>query len=138
MGDGSDRAASRVLVRLGGCGVMGHRIESGGDPTLSIAGGYRSHLPAYASTVTFRTIEEYLDVADQCLALGFRAIKLHAFGEVARDGALAVVLRRHVGDEIALMYDGSAAFDLQDAIRLGGILRDQGFEWYEEPMREFS
>lgn len=109
-----------------------------GIPLYQLLGGYRSHLPAYASTVTFRTIEEYLDVADQCLALGFRAIKLHAFGEVGRDGALAVALRRHVGDEIALMYDGSAAFDWQDAIRLGRILGDQGFEWYEEPMREFS
>ena len=41
--------------------------------------------PAYASTTTFSTIEEYLDVADQCLELGFTAIKLHAWGDARAD-----------------------------------------------------
>jgi L-alanine-DL-glutamate epimerase-like enolase superfamily enzyme len=36
------------------------------------------------------------------------------------------------------MYDGSAGFDLPDAIYLGEALHDAGFLWYEEPMREFS
>ena len=36
------------------------------------------------------------------------------------------------------MYDGSAGFDLADAIYLGRALGDAGYRWYEEPMREFS
>ena len=36
------------------------------------------------------------------------------------------------------MYDGSAGFDLEDAVYLGNALHDSGFAWYEEPMREFS
>ena len=36
------------------------------------------------------------------------------------------------------MYDGSAGFDLADAIYLGHALADAGYLWYEEPMREFS
>ena len=36
------------------------------------------------------------------------------------------------------MYDGSAGFDLPDAIYLGHALADAGYRWYEEPMREFS
>jgi L-alanine-DL-glutamate epimerase-like enolase superfamily enzyme len=36
------------------------------------------------------------------------------------------------------MYDGSAAFDLPDAVYLGHVLADAGYLWYEEPMREFS
>ncbi len=47
-------------------------------------------------------------------------------------------LRRHVGDEIALMYDGSAGFNPYDALYLGRALEDAGYLWYEEPMREFS
>jgi len=36
------------------------------------------------------------------------------------------------------MYDGSAGFDLPDAIRLGRALSEADYLWYEEPMREFS
>ncbi|HET7571447.1 MAG TPA: enolase C-terminal domain-like protein, partial [Gaiellaceae bacterium] len=46
--------------------------------------------------------------------------------------------REHVGPEIPLMFDGSAAYDLLDAIRLGRVLSEADYLWYEEPMREFS
>ncbi|MCU1492558.1 MAG: Mandelate racemase/muconate lactonizing protein [Acidimicrobiaceae bacterium] len=107
-------------------------------PTYKLLGGYRSAIPAYASTVTFASIEEYLDVADQCLELGYRAIKLHAWGDARRDAQLGEALRAHVGDDVDLMYDGSAGFDLADAVYLGRALGGAGYRWYEEPMREFS
>jgi L-alanine-DL-glutamate epimerase-like enolase superfamily enzyme len=109
-----------------------------GLPVYQLLGGFRVSLPAYASTVTFASIEEYLDVADQCLALGYPAIKLHAWGDARRDAKLSLALREHVGDDIPLMFDGSAGFDLADSIYLGHALTDAGFLWYEEPMREFS
>ncbi len=107
-------------------------------PTWQVLGGYRTSIPAYASTSTFASIEEFLDVADQSLALGYRGIKLHAWGDARRDATLSAALREHVGDDIPLMYDGSAGFDLPDAIHLGRALSDAGYLWYEEPMREFS
>jgi L-alanine-DL-glutamate epimerase-like enolase superfamily enzyme len=110
-----------------------------GVPTYELlGGGFRKEIPAYASTVTFASIEEYLDVADQCLELGYRAIKLHAWGDARRDANLAQALRAHVGDETDLMYDGSAGFDLPDAVYLGRALAAAGYRWYEEPVREFS
>jgi L-alanine-DL-glutamate epimerase-like enolase superfamily enzyme len=36
------------------------------------------------------------------------------------------------------MYDGSAGFDLLDAIYVGDALAEAGYLFYEEPMREFS
>lgn len=107
-------------------------------PAWRVIGAFRTCIPAYASTVTFESVEQYLDVADQCLELGYRAIKLHAWGDVDRDIALIDALRAHVGDTLPLMYDGSAGFDLPDAIRVGKALSDAGYLWYEEPMREFS
>ncbi|MHB8644202.1 MAG: enolase C-terminal domain-like protein [Thermomicrobiales bacterium] len=112
--------------------------KSAGLPLYKLIGGYRERIPAYASTVTFGSIEEFLDVADQCLEHGFRAIKLHAWGDARRDARLGEALRAHVGPDIALMYDGSAGFDLVDALYLGRALEEAGFLWYEEPMREFS
>ncbi|HWT25399.1 MAG TPA: enolase C-terminal domain-like protein [Solirubrobacteraceae bacterium] len=112
--------------------------RAAGLPAWQLLGGFREAIPAYASTATFASTEEYLDVATQCLALGYPAIKLHAWGDARADAALCLALREHVGDDVALMYDGSAGFDLPDAVYLGDALADAGYLWYEEPIREFS
>lgn len=109
-----------------------------GLPVHQLLGSFRDAIPAYASTVTYSSIEEYLDVADQCLDLGYPAIKLHAWGDAREDARLCAALREHVGDDVPLMYDGSAGFDLADAIHLGNVLTEANYLWYEEPMREFS
>jgi L-alanine-DL-glutamate epimerase-like enolase superfamily enzyme len=35
------------------------------------------------------------------------------------------------------MFDGSAGWDYVDSLEVGLALQDQGYLWYEEPMREF-
>nr|WP_280521375.1 enolase C-terminal domain-like protein [Paenibacillus mangrovi] len=112
--------------------------KASGLPLYRILGGHTNKVSAYASTVTYDTIDQYLRIADQCLARGYKAIKLHAWGDVEADAKLAKALRKHVGEHIDLMYDGSAGFDLQQSIRLGKHLEEVGFLWYEEPMREFN
>lgn len=109
-----------------------------GLPVHALLGAYRTEIPAYASTTTFGSIAEYLDVADQCLDIGYRAVKLHAWGDARRDAQLCTALREHVGPDVDLMYDGSAGFDLPEALYLGQCLSDAKYRWYEEPIREFS
>ena len=108
------------------------------QPTWEVLGGFRTKIPAYASTVTFRDIPEFLDVATRCLEPRLPGGQGARLGRRARDARLGHALRAHVGDDVTLMYDGSAGFDLPDAIYLGNALHDAGFLWYEEPMREFS
>ncbi len=107
-------------------------------PTWEVLGGYRTQIEACASTSTFATLEEFLDVATQCLELGYPSIKLHAWGDARRDAELCVKMREHVGDSVPLMYDGSAGFDLADAVYVGEALSEANYLWYEEPMREFN
>lgn len=109
-----------------------------GLPLYRVIGGYRDSIPAYASTVTFETTEEFLHVADQCLDYGFKAIKLHAWGDYRKDARLCQDLRKHVGDEIDLMYDGSAGFDLVESLYVARALEEADYLWLEEPMREFN
>jgi L-alanine-DL-glutamate epimerase-like enolase superfamily enzyme len=109
-----------------------------GLPLYQVVGGARDRIPAYASTVTFKDTQEFFDVCDQCVDYGFTAIKLHAWGDRKRDAQLGLDLRQHLGPDIELMYDGSAGFDLLDAIYVGRALHEAGFLWYEEPMREFN
>jgi L-alanine-DL-glutamate epimerase-like enolase superfamily enzyme len=108
------------------------------QPVWRLLGGFRTELPAYASTVTFANTAEYLDVAEQCIKLGYQAVKLHGWGDPRADAGLCQAVRDLVGDAVPLMYDGSAGFDLPDAVYLGHALADAGYLWYEEPMREFS
>jgi len=112
--------------------------KKAGMPLYQLLGGSRNRVQAYASTVTYDTTEDYLRVADYCLEQGYRAIKLHAWGDARADAKLCRTLRRHVGDDVRLMYDGSAGFDLTDSIYLGKALEQEDYDWYEEPMREFS
>jgi L-alanine-DL-glutamate epimerase-like enolase superfamily enzyme len=109
-----------------------------GVPVHRLLGTYRDEIPAYASTTTFATAEEFLEVADQCLELGYPAIKLHAWGDPRADADLCQRVRAHVGPDVDLMYDGSAAFDLPDAIYVGRALAEANYLWYEEPITEFS
>jgi len=135
-----DRIEEFPLYLLGAADVALWDItaKAAGLPLYQLLGGYRDSIDAYASTVTFATTEEYLDVADQCLDYGFRAIKLHAWGDARRDAKLCQDLRAHVGPEIALMYDGSAGFNPYDALYVGRACQEADYFWYEEPMREFS
>jgi L-alanine-DL-glutamate epimerase-like enolase superfamily enzyme len=109
-----------------------------GVPVHRLLGTYRDAIPAYASTSTFVTTAEYLDVVDQCLGLGYPAIKLHAWGDARADAELSQRVRDHVGEGVDLMYDGSAGFDLPDAVYVGHALSEAGYLWYEEPMLEFN
>ena len=99
--------------------------ESPRRPVHRLLGTFRDEIPAYASTTTFPTPEEYLDVADQCLEVGFTAIKLHGWGDARRMPISASGFRAHVGPDVDLMYDGSAGFDLPDAIYVGDALAER-------------
>jgi len=106
-------------------------------PIYQMLGGHDGKVPAYASTVTWPTLEDYERHLKLCRDVGFKAFKLHAWGDVKRDIELAIKLREWVGPEADLMFDGSAGWDYVDALKVGEVLQDQGYIWYEEPMREF-
>jgi L-alanine-DL-glutamate epimerase-like enolase superfamily enzyme len=108
-------------------------------PVYKLLGGMRDRVPAYASTVTLDSLEEFMALADECLEKGYKAIKLHAWGRLEEDAALCRALRKKVGDQITLMYDASSMFNLfEDAVWFGRQLEEEGYYWYEEPMDHFN
>lgn len=110
-----------------------------GLPVYKLLGAMRDRIPAYASTVTVDSLQEYMDLADTCLKKGYKAIKLHAWGRLQQDAELCRELRRKTGEEIALMYDASSMFNLyEDAVWFGHRLEEQNFFWYEEPLDHFN
>lgn len=113
------------------------KSQAANMPIYQMLGGNDPKVPAYASTVTWPTLDEYERYIKLSRDVGFTAFKLHAWGDVKRDIELSTKLREWVGPDADLMFDGSAGWDYVDALEVGLALQDLGFLWYEEPMREF-
>jgi L-alanine-DL-glutamate epimerase-like enolase superfamily enzyme len=108
-------------------------------PVHRLLGGMRDCVPAYASTLTLDSLEEYMALTDLCLDRGYKAFKLHAWGRLEEDASLCRAVRERVGEDFPLMYDASSMFNLfEDAVWFGRRLEEQGFYWYEEPMDHFN
>jgi len=108
-------------------------------PVFRLLGGMRDRIPAYASTVTLDSLEEYMKLAEACQEAGYKAIKLHAWGRLEQDAELCRALRNRVGADVELMYDASSMFNtFEDAVWFGRQLEEQNFLWYEEPMDHFN
>ncbi|MCD6521134.1 MAG: racemase [Anaerolineae bacterium] len=114
------------------------KSQAAGLPIYRLLGGNDPRVPAYASTVTWDTMEEYERHIKESIDEGFFAFKLHASGDPTWAAKLAENLRRWAGDDADLMFDGSAGWDYVTALWFGRVLEDLDYLWYEEPMREFD
>ncbi len=114
------------------------KSRKSGLPLYQLLGGYERNFRAYASTVTWDTMEEYERHIKECIDEGFTAFKLHAWGDAKEDARLSRNLRRWTGPDAELMFDGSAGWDYVTSLQFGRVLEGEGFYWYEEPMREFE
>ena len=121
-----------------------------GLPVFKLLGGFRDKVPAYASTMCgddipggLDTPEHYADFAEQCVAEGYKAVKLHTWmppysADVKRDLAACAAVRQRVGPNIHLMIDSHHNYSRREALYLGHGLEELDFHWYEEPMYEGS
>jgi len=108
-----------------------------GAPLWKVLGGDHDRIPAYASLTTMATEEDYLETVAAACAAGLRAVKVHAWGEPARDLALLRRLRAEHPD-LALMHDAEGVYDRGGALRVGRGLCELGARWYEAPLPDFD
>lgn len=135
-----DRVDETHMTHLGIVDQLAWDIKSkkAGMPLWQLLGGNSNKVPAYASTVTWNTMDEYERYIKQCIDEGFTAFKLHAWGDAKEDARLSRNLRNWTGPDADLMFDGSAGWDYVTSMWFGRVLEECGFLWYEEPMREFE
>ena len=74
--------------------LLGREVQGANLPVYQMLGGNERSVPAYASTVTWPTLDEYERHIKLCRDLGFTAFKLHAWGDVKRDIELSRALRK--------------------------------------------
>lgn len=103
-------------------------------PVYKLLGAARHRVRAYASTVWYPEVNDYVELALQCRAEGFTAYKLHAFGVPDKDIEVCRAVRDAVGDTMDLMLDPVNAYDRAGALKVGRVLDELNFFWFEAPI----
>ena len=112
--------------------------KAAGQPVYKLLGGFRDEIPAYASTLTLDSVEEYGELARKCVDKGYTAIKLHIWGRVRKDLAACQTVRREVGDDVVLMLDASSMYTPEEAEWMGHALEELGYYFFEEPVDHWN
>jgi L-alanine-DL-glutamate epimerase-like enolase superfamily enzyme len=115
-------------------------------PVYKLLGGYKDSVPCYASTYHgdhepdgLSTPEAFADFAEECLALGYPAFKIHGWGRAPIKQEIANVLEvaRRVGGKMDLMLDPACEYTtFGDALKVGWACDEGKFFWYEDPYRD--
>lgn len=71
-------------------------------------------------------------------ARGYRAYKIHPWGDPARDVEAYRALRSELGDDMVLMTDPVAGYTQQQALRIGRELEKLNYYWFEEPLSDYD
>jgi L-alanine-DL-glutamate epimerase-like enolase superfamily enzyme len=118
-----------------------------GQPIFRLLGGaWRTRLPFYASIGgnAHRSVDEVCRVVEQWLALSPALVKIRfdpdkttRDADIPDDIAKAQAVRRLVGDDFPLAFDANNGYSVQGAIRVGRVLEELGFAWFEEPVQHY-
>lgn len=114
-------------------------------PIAQLLGGWRTTIPAYASTYHgdenggLHTPEAFADFAEQCYDLGYRAFKIHGWGNapIEREVANVHAVGQRVGDRMDLMIDPACEYETwAHALKVGRACDEEGFFWLEDPYKD--
>jgi L-alanine-DL-glutamate epimerase-like enolase superfamily enzyme len=106
-----------------------------GVPVHKIMGTFRESAPAYASSQILGSPEEYVEYALKYKEAGWHAYKMHPPGTAAEDIRICKAVREAVGDDFRLMLDSTWSYDYPDALRVGQVVEELGFYWFEDPLK---
>ena len=111
-----------------------------GLPLHRLLGGARAkQVSCYATGHYFQKlpedeiIKEILNEAARHLDSGFRALKIKIGKNLAFDRKLAETMRATFPN-LTLMADANHAYSLNEATRIGRVLEDNGYFFFEEPL----
>ncbi|QUH03640.1 mandelate racemase [Saccharopolyspora erythraea] len=116
-----------------------------GVPIRTLLGGWKTKLPAYASTAAgdrsggLDSAKAYADFAVRCKELGYRAYKLHVWDdyEVAEVVRTIAAVRDAVGPEMDLMLDPGCKLEtFAHAVQVGRACDDANYLWLEDPYKD--
>jgi galactonate dehydratase len=110
--------------------------KAAGQPVAKLLGGMgRREIQAYASSINWLDDAAVEEEVARALAAGFNQIKVKIGAPVLQAIERARFVRRLAGDAVGLSVDANWAYDVDDALRVGRVLADLDYIWFEEPIR---
>ena len=107
-----------------------------GLPVYKLLGAYRDKIKIYASSWRLPTPQHYYDDVAACKKRGITAYKLHVEPEIAIEACRAA--RQAGGDDMTLMLDPASSFNREQALKVGKIIEELNFYWFEEPVPDYD
>jgi len=117
------------------------------QPIYKLLGGaWRTALPFYASIGgngdrslddVLRVVETRLTDKPSAIKIRFDNPRTQLDRDILGDIAKARAVRRLVGDEFPLAFDANNGFSSGGAIRVGRVLEELGYWWFEEPVQHY-
>jgi L-alanine-DL-glutamate epimerase and related enzymes of enolase superfamily len=109
--------------------------KAAGLPIHRLLGSYRESVPAYASSAVLPSKEAYAEEALRFKAEAGR-YKIHPPTDPVVDIEVCRAVRWAVGDEFRVMLDSTWAYQYPEALRVGKVVEDLGYYWYEDPLAD--
>lgn len=108
-------------------------------PLCRLLGARRDSIQPYASLPFYDSLSEYVEAVNEYAMLGYETFKFHVWGSIEEDLRLVEVVQQTSADTTQrFMIDLEAAYDFEDAVRLGKRMNEGLFVWLEEPMDDES
>ncbi|BCF83308.1 mandelate racemase [Rhodococcus qingshengii] len=122
--------------------------KAAGLPVHRLLGTTRHSIPAYASSWVLPDAGAYADEAQAYRERGFVGYKIHPPSmqpgprghgaanspHVERDIGVYRRVRGAVGEEYPLFADPFCGYTFAQAVRVGGVLDELEYEWFEDPL----
>ncbi len=105
------------------------------SPIHALLGRARDRIPGYCTGWSFHpTPERAFEEASEMKARGFRGFKCHFWNDPDSDINCIRATREAVGPDFPLMQDLNGLYDYHDALKVGRVLDELDFAWFEEPI----
>jgi L-alanine-DL-glutamate epimerase-like enolase superfamily enzyme len=133
--------AFRVGLPLPAIGVVDVALwdlagKAAGVSVSQLLGRERDRMKGCVSAPPVADVADAEAMVGELAEAGFRAIKLHACGDVNIDRAVYRAARDVLGGEVELMMDAMAIYDRVHTRQLAHTLDECGFRWFEDPLRD--
>lgn len=112
-----------------------------------LGGAWRTEMPIYSSIGNNgeRTIAGVLELVEQrvreenptLVKIRFDGDRTRLDADVEGDITKARAVRKLLGDEFPLAFDGNNRYSVGGAMRVGRVLEELGFRWFEEPVQHY-
>ncbi len=126
-----------MMGRIAGKSI-GQLIGEIHNPQISVyqATEYREKSVADSMKLITRDVEEYKAKALKIKVGGlmFGTENLHAVGPKGRTEEIIPLVRKTFGDKMTLFADSNGFYSVEEAIRVGRMLEEYRFEFFEEPV----